>query len=182
MRLLLATALVLSACSDDSGTRLDGAVAAAPDIVRTDGAPPDLGVPDQTVVDQAVLDQAVVDQAVADQMLPDQMLPDQGPTGGKVLYFTGSSSSSLTLTQVNNDGTGKMAVPGLPNPMDPYFPYVYGRRREYACVNRNRPMPLVHVNANFRPTSLPGNLGQMWHYIETGTNAGALAMTSPSAT
>ena len=65
--LLLSTALLGGACSDDSGS-----------------SKPEAGVADQKVADQKVADQKVADQKVTDQKVADQKVTDQKVADQKV--------------------------------------------------------------------------------------------------
>jgi hypothetical protein len=141
--------------------------AAQPDAMQPDQMQPDQLVPDQMQPDQLVPDQFVPDQFVPDQFVPDMMQPDQGTTTSKVVYFSGTGSTSQTAYQINADGTGKTAISGLPATFDVYSIYDYGQKREYGYVNRNRPQEMNTVYSYYKGIHLPNKLGKLYTYKTT---------------
>lgn len=193
----------------DAGTKLDGKVkveagmdggvdqavkkeAGADQAVKQDGAPDQAvkqdGAPDQAVKQDSAPDQAVTpDQTV---VTPDQTVtvdqstvtPD-GPAPGpeKVIYSANSSSSKFTLNEVLTDGTGQKTVAGvLPNfsleavnvagsASLTYYPTDLGRTNMTARSNIDGEYYL----------HMPGSLGKLARFYESGTGAVGYAVVRP---
>jgi pentapeptide MXKDX repeat protein len=192
-------ALLFAACSDDTDVQPDtGTDGAMPDLEVVDSmvdmvpdttVPPDASTdtsvpvpdaspdqmqpdamqPDAMLTDAMQPDAMQPDAMQPDAMLPDATQPDATPTAASAMYFTGSSSSALSAYNVKLDGTGKVKVAGLPSVFDLDYGWIYGRRREYAHVNKTRPQLQDHITTSYKGTLLPGTLGSLYYYIVTSS-------------
>jgi hypothetical protein len=145
-------ALLAAGCSDDG-----------------DGGKLDKGVPD------AAADQMTADtNPNADAVTPDTgPVTDAGPSSGKVMYLTGSSSSNLTLYAINSNGTGKTAVAGFPAQVSVEVMDLRGIPAEFSQVNRHRPVNMYRNLSDLRRhVALPGTLGDLYYLVDKTTPTG----------
>ncbi len=196
---LMCGLLLALGCSDDDtapGSDLavdagmkDGAVkeAAVPDSATLDLPTKDAGKPDVAKVDMATADTGTPDYALPDAMPPDTkptpdskpLTPDAGFVSPGVVYASGTSTSSRNVNRIGTSGSGKTTVTGLPKNFNLYYSYLVGRK-EYAYVNRHRPMPMPHISTYHRPLHLPNNLGHLYTYYSSTPPGRGFFMVRPS--